>query len=206
MSSLVARILLTTLMLPAAALVYTVFVVLGFELIGWQHEVLIFLLGGSSSFLFVLIYWLGLWGRHVNWADGRRWKTILLGVAAVGITIPIAVVFGNIIELSFGIFIGSLFAMLIWLIGTTMIWKETSVERADRLRSRIRTNAIVCPSCGYNLTGLRESSCPECGANFTLDQLFAGQPHQEAAQLEAAEMQPGSTVGPEAKSPSASSE
>ncbi|TVQ53444.1 MAG: hypothetical protein EA377_07985 [Phycisphaerales bacterium] len=202
MSSLVARIPLTTLMLPAAALVYTLFVVLGFELIGWQNEVLIFLLGGSGTFLFVLIYWLGLWGRHVNWAGGRRWKTILLGGAAIGFTIPIAAVFGFIIELSFGIFIGSLVAILVWLIGTTLIWKETSVERADRLRSRIGTNAIVCPSCGYNLTGLRESSCPECGAKFTLDQLFAGQPHQEAAQLAAPEMPPGSTVSPEAQCPS----
>ena len=202
MSSLVARILLTTLMLPAAVLVYVLFVVTGSELLGWQHEVLVFLLGGSSTFLFVLIYWLGLWGRHVNWAGGRRWKTILLGGAAIGITIPIAATFGYIVELSFGIFVGSLIAILIWLIGTTLIWKETSADRADRLRSRIGTNAIVCPSCGYNLTGLRESSCPECGAKFTLDQLFAGLPHQEAAQLEAAEMQPGSRVDPDASCPS----
>jgi DNA-directed RNA polymerase subunit RPC12/RpoP len=30
---------------------------------------------------------------------------------------------------------------------------------------------IACPSCGYNLRGLKEAKCPECGAEFTLDQL-----------------------------------
>jgi len=34
-------------------------------------------------------------------------------------------------------------------------------------------NAIACPSCGYNLTGLSEARCPEYGSRFTLDQLVA---------------------------------
>ncbi|MCL4197791.1 MAG: hypothetical protein KJZ69_09900 [Phycisphaerales bacterium] len=27
---------------------------------------------------------------------------------------------------------------------------------------------LCCPKCGYDLTGLRESRCPECGAAFDL--------------------------------------
>src|SRR4029078_9994514 len=27
-------------------------------------------------------------------------------------------------------------------------------------------NALHCPSCGYNLTGLPEDRCPECGVEF----------------------------------------
>ena len=30
---------------------------------------------------------------------------------------------------------------------------------------------VPCPSCGYNLRGLREARCPECGSSFTIEQL-----------------------------------
>lgn len=32
--------------------------------------------------------------------------------------------------------------------------------------------AIHCPTCGYNLTGLPENRCPECGTAFKRDQLI----------------------------------
>ncbi len=51
-------------------------------------------------------------------------------------------------------------------------WRETRAERANRLRL-MGVNAIACPSCGYNLTGLSEARCPEYGSRFTLDQLVA---------------------------------
>ena len=35
--------------------------------------------------------------------------------------------------------------------------------------------AITCPTCGYNLTGLTATRCPECGKQCTLDELFAAQ-------------------------------
>lgn len=34
---------------------------------------------------------------------------------------------------------------------------------------------LCCPKCGYDLTGLRESRCPECGAAFDLAALAQGQ-------------------------------
>jgi len=30
-----------------------------------------------------------------------------------------------------------------------------------------------CPECGYNLTGLSEHRCPECGAGFNIEKLLA---------------------------------
>ncbi|MCH9033356.1 MAG: hypothetical protein IID42_02485 [Planctomycetes bacterium] len=30
-----------------------------------------------------------------------------------------------------------------------------------------------CPKCGYDLKGLAMARCPECGTEFTLDELFA---------------------------------
>ena len=32
-------------------------------------------------------------------------------------------------------------------------------------------DTLVCPTCGYNLTGLSESRSPECCAQFTLSEL-----------------------------------
>jgi predicted Zn-ribbon and HTH transcriptional regulator len=43
---------------------------------------------------------------------------------------------------------------------------------------------MACPNCGYNLTGLREARCPECGSQFTLDELFA-RVTEDKRQLEA---------------------
>ena len=56
-------------------------------------------------------------------------------------------------------------------------------ERAERLRSSGRAN-IVCPTCGYNLTGLTNARCPECGGQFTLDELLAAQPARADAEVE----------------------
>ena len=30
---------------------------------------------------------------------------------------------------------------------------------------------LCCPDCGYNMAGLSSTKCPECGAQFTIDQL-----------------------------------
>lgn len=30
---------------------------------------------------------------------------------------------------------------------------------------------LHCPTCGYNLTGLPENRCPECGKRFSLERL-----------------------------------
>lgn len=30
---------------------------------------------------------------------------------------------------------------------------------------------FYCPKCGYNMAGLSATNCPECGAEFTIDQL-----------------------------------
>ena len=58
-----------------------------------------------------------------------------------------------------------LVATLIGLIAVS--WRRTAHFLVDFGR-----HVIPCPRCGYNLTGLREAQCPECGADFTLDEIY----------------------------------
>lgn len=37
---------------------------------------------------------------------------------------------------------------------------------------RLRGVDVACPSCGYSLVGLTECRCPECGEQFTIEQLL----------------------------------
>lgn len=32
--------------------------------------------------------------------------------------------------------------------------------------------APTCPKCGYNLSGLTQTRCPECGCEYTLERLW----------------------------------
>ncbi len=81
---------------------------------------------------------------------------------------------------SFTMFIGGVLAMLFWLFVTVFLWRETTAERAARVGGA-GSSAVTCPTCGYNLTGLAEARCPECGTRFTLDELLASQPARVAA-------------------------
>jgi hypothetical protein len=82
-----------------------------------------------------------------------------------------------------GMMLGSLAGTVFWIIATIVVWRETPAERAARI-SRAGADALVCPTCGYNLTGLREARCPECGAQFTLNELLAAQPGRADAEVE----------------------
>ena len=166
-------------MLPAAALIYVVSFVIADEM--WRRrEATDFLLAGLFSAAFIVAYWLMLWRGAVQWTRQRVVHTVVSAVAAL----LVGLAFGAVLELmmrgsngTFGTFIATSTAPIIWLILTVFAWRETPGERLDRLGS-IQKSAIVCPTCGYNLTGLTATRCPECGRQFTLDELLSAQPHR----------------------------
>lgn len=49
-----------------------------------------------------------------------------------------------------------------------LIWRDGYI----RGWRTARAHAPQCPKCGYNLSGLRQCRCPECGAEYTLEELF----------------------------------
>lgn len=187
-SRLIAQIMLSILLFPLGALVYMLVFYVHKENSGYYYRPnrleTGMLLAGTITWAFVAAYWLNLWRKSVQWSGNRITLTLL--------SFPAAAVFGAVVaalthmatnEHGLAVFIGSVSAPLLWQVGTILVWGETQAERDARLATR-GVNELVCPTCGYNLSGLKGTRCPECGSEFTLDSLIASQPGKAQAQLE----------------------
>lgn len=119
------------------------------------------------------------------WNSRRVVGTFVSAPIALGIGIAagFAAAAATMGEGNFGAFIGDMVTILLWLVATVFVWRETAAERARRVTASSRS-AITCPTCGYNLTGLTESRCPECGSKFTLDELLALQQPKIEVEIE----------------------
>lgn len=187
MSRLVSRILLSIFLFPLAGVLYVfVFVAGEFMLRGTSgyrvRETELFLYSDVLTWLFIAVYWFVLWRGSVKWSSRRVASTAISVPAAVIVGVVVAAIAASVVptggDWSFGAFIGGVVAILLWLIATVLLWRETASERAQRVSGSSRST-VACPTCGYNLTGLTEARCPECGSKFTLDELIALQPKVE---------------------------
>jgi hypothetical protein len=179
MSHLIARLLLSMLVFPLGGLVYTIAVVIVFSRRGYGNDEP-WIVAGIVCWAFVAAYWILLWRSAVRW-EGRVGTTLAAAIVCAVIGAVVGALC-NTIERGFGAFAGTTSTILLWLVATCFIWRETPAERAQRLGVSGR-DSVVCPTCGYNLTGLKEPRCPECGTQFTLDELLASQPSRAAAEL-----------------------
>jgi hypothetical protein len=192
MSRLIAQIMLSILLFPLAALLYLLTFIVLYEtqrgMYGGYYrsrEQTAFLLAGAVTWAFMAWYWIVLWRRSVQWTPERRRRTGFCVAAAAAIAAVLGVAVNVVVDESgFGIFMGTAAAPLLWLVGTVLIWRETDAERAQRLAERGMAGGLVCPTCGYNLNGLKGTRCPECGSEFTLDALIASQPVTHQADVE----------------------
>lgn len=139
----------------------------------------------AGVYAFIGLYWVLLWRPVVRWTRRRRLATIL----SIPITLAAGVAFGlGFQALARGspgflaMMVGGGVPPIVWVLATVLIWRETPSERAARL-ARTGGDGVVCPVCGYNMTGLSESACPECGARYTLEALIAAQPAADGATL-----------------------
>lgn len=190
MSRLVSRILLSIFMFPLAALFYIAVMVFSEEMMRRgpyrrDRETVMFLAGGVLTWVAVALYWFLLWRSAVVWNSRRVVGTFVSAAIAlgVGLVAGVAAAAAASDEESFGAFVGSVLTILLWLIATVFVWRETAAERASRVTGSSRL-AITCPTCGYNLTGLTESRCPECGSKFTLDELLVLQQPKVEVEIE----------------------
>jgi hypothetical protein len=185
MTRLLARILLAILMIPLAALVYlAVFLLLD------SNDVATFFAlvwAAVATAYFVVCYWLLLWRRSICWTRGRIWATVLAGPACVLVGTIVGVLVGSLMWRvgDLGALLGGFLSIILWLAATVFLWQETPAERAERVQRAIGC-LLLCPRCGYNMTGLYESRCPECGHRCTLDELYAAQGRVRAGDAQAA--------------------
>jgi hypothetical protein len=138
-------------------------------------------IAGCVTWAFVGVYWYRIWRPSIPW-NVRRMRGTLIAVAVALVAAIILGGMGWSVNDDFGAVIGSITAPLAWLACSVVAWRETDEERAKRL-GKIGADEVVCPTCGYSLTGLTESRCPECGTQYTLSELLAGQPGREVNQL-----------------------
>jgi hypothetical protein len=188
MTTLLARILLSILMPPLAVLTW----IASFGLVAYasDDEETAIAVATLGTAVLVMVYWLLLWRRSVVWSPGRVSKTVGGTLACLGLggfTGLTAMGMTGINEAVFGTAFGGIFGTVIWLAMTVVIWKETAVERADRIR-RAGGDVVFCPRCGYNMTGLYEPRCPECGTKFMLNELLAAQRRDGIADATSEEM------------------
>ena len=185
MSRLIAQIMLSILVYPLAGLVYLIAFFVWMETQrGPDREQVAFAVGGVLTWAFVAVYWTLLWRKSIAWTPERTWRTILCYGGALLVAGAIGAVLGGMTgEEEFGFFIATAAAPLLWQVGTIVVWRETDAERATRLAKQ-GVGQLLCPTCGYNLTGLKGTRCPECGSEFTLDAILAGQAANRQAEVE----------------------
>lgn len=187
MAPTVTRLILSFALLVATPTVFFVSLFFFYEVANWNYRrseqiMLVSTLIGLAT---MTIGWVLIWRPEVKWSSGRTTGTFVVGIGGLLLSLLIGWAFAAASnEEELGIIIGGLVWFVLWLFGTAIVWRETKAERSQRLAA-MGISALPCPSCGYNLSGLRESRCPECGAQFTLDQLFGAIDEQRRPPMEA---------------------
>lgn len=186
MSQLIARLLLTVFLVPLTVLFASMVTVIcyenlryyysfyGYRPFGLPRDLVVAIIAGLSSWAFFAVCWTAIWKRGVNWTPDRKRWTVLWPFASLLCAVIIGRLFAR-LDSEVGFFFFAASPHLIWVVGMVVIWRETDAERKARQQAA-HTDVLTCPTCGYNLTGLVEARCPECGSRFTLNDLLSKQP------------------------------
>lgn len=170
MSRTVSRLLLTLSLLVGSVTAYILLFVLLER--PWGDDDALAVASLVTAPLFAAL-WTYIWRSSVVWSARRLGRTMVVlavGSMAGAACYAICTSAGGIEEVA--ILTGTLCWVTIWMAGTAVVWKETEVESSRRKRGG-PDRVIPCPKCGYDMKGLAMARCPECGTEFTLDELFA---------------------------------
>lgn len=190
MTQLVARLILTMLILPIAGAVF----VLGFAAYTVVYASnttppappLVVL--WAVVYLVIAFTWIAIWRPVVRWTPRRRAQTALSGIIALLAGAAFGFTIWSLTSAAGAppfvpVLLGGGVPPIVWVLSTVLLWRETSAERAERFGGENVDGCgdgggsrVVCPTCGYDLSDVREARCPECGVAFTVGQLLAAQP------------------------------
>ena len=179
MTRTVARLILAMLILPCTGAVFLLLVLtLIAPAAAGPPAVGRLLLVWFLLYAFVGAYWTILWHDMVSWTPRRVASTIIATVLSLfgGVVIALVCLAVNRqVPPPIAVLLGGGTVPITWVLSTVLIWRETPAERLGRLTAHGQP-ALACPLCGYNLAGLTEARCPECGASFTLEQIVLAKP------------------------------
>jgi hypothetical protein len=181
MPRLLSQILLAVLMFPLGFIVYIAVYAMVGHYLGWSSQIQANVIAGFVTWALAGLCWFWTWRPTIVWNKRRMRRTLV----AVAVALLAGIVIGGMgwtVDQDLGAMLGSAAAPLAWLAASVVAWRETDEERAKRL-GKLSAEDIVCPTCGYSLTGLTEARCPECGTQYTLSELLASQPGREVDQL-----------------------
>jgi hypothetical protein len=134
MSRLVSRILLSILMFPLAAVGYIFVFVLSQDMIRrntghYSVEVYVFGVSTFVTWIIVAVYWCLLWKSSVKWNSDRVVFTFVAAIVAVIVAtiagLGAGAVLSNSVRDGITTFLGGILAIVLWLIATVLIWRET---------------------------------------------------------------------------------
>jgi hypothetical protein len=187
MTRTVARLILAMLILPCSGAVFILlFVILIASTPGGPPPLGRILLMWAILYVFVGAYWIILWRDMVTWNRRRVAHTALAtaGSLAGGCAVALAcLAINRQVPPPIAFLFGGGTVPITWVLATVLIWRETAAERLGRLTAH-GMPVLACPLCGYNLAGLTEARCPECGGTFTLEQLVLARPRPGAQPAE----------------------
>ena len=158
---------------PAAGVYVTTYWV-GGTLFGWRQIGPVYVAAAITTWGFVLLSRDWFLRRSNGWTPLRARQTTLAALLAGGLAVAFALVALG-ADRDLILLVGSICPPLLWVALTAWIWRETDEEQRKRLVAAGRPS-VACPSCGYDLRGLKSTRCPECGTEYALDELFACQP------------------------------
>lgn len=168
---MVLRLALTVLLIPAALASGVLLGLIAAQSFrGLDEE---WIAGGAATcccVAYALGYWL-VWRGVVAWTPRRVVRTALAAAIGAGVVI---VLDATIVLSSVHSYRWLPWIMLVnggvtaaWLIVVSVIWAETPRERLARITSAGAASSH-CPGCKYDMAGLTNLTCPECGTHFTL--------------------------------------
>ena len=154
-------------LVPLVCGVYVMVFLLLDDLTGWSENVL-WVIANVMGASVVALGWVLAWRRGVRWTLLLRRET---GILCAGLVVFCGC--SGLIESSTD-WIDSLRVNLpllvagVFMVVTAWRWQGRSAALAwdeDEVQPH-------CVACGYNMTGLHQARCPECGRSYTLDELF----------------------------------
>ena len=181
MTRVVARILGSMLCVPMIIIACVAFVFIIDELNLLRDEIAA-TVAVSAATIALAGAWLLLWRPLIRWTPRRRTGTMVLFAVAIAAEFTVIVLAHAMLDRRWSrepvvVFVNLGIGLLT--LGLLLrLWTETARERIARIRSASAPSRI-CPACRYDMSGLTNLTCPECGAAYTLGQL--ADEHQRAA-------------------------